>query len=246
MTDNSKPIDYLREDPEIPNQRFCCISFIEARDMKVFASKEMFMATKFMKNFLEEYEIAKEFSKNSNSKITDEIKEKLDMSYENIKSQYKSYRKNSFQKLCDEFDKNHNPKNALTVSGIKVRGSFRTIEEAQERANLMRDYEPGVNVFVAAQGYWLPYDPENMEDIKAEFREAQLNEIYREKEEALQKAKIDFENRQQRLMNENLQENKEQEEKNVQLKALESMKIMTETHPHHERKENDKPKKAEK
>lgn len=82
-------VDYLIEDPDIPTQRFCCVSFIEPRDMRLVAKKETFMATHFMTQFLQEYEIAKEFSSNPNNPVTPEIQEKLDFSFENIQKQYK-------------------------------------------------------------------------------------------------------------------------------------------------------------
>ena len=222
---NNQKVDYLKEDPDIPNQRFVCLSFIEPRDRNVLKQKEVFMASQFIKGFIEEYEIAKEFSQNPNNTITDEIKEKLDLSYENINKVYTGFRKTHFTKLSEDFDKEHNPNEAMTVSGVKVRGSFRNLEEAQERAQQMREYEPASDCFVAQVGYWLPYDPENMEDIKAEFREQQLNEIYGKKQEALEAAKADFESRKQSMVDKSI-------------KAKEAMESMTTAESHQEKKED--------
>ena len=230
----NQKVDYLREDPDIPNQRFVCLSFIEPRDRNVVKQKEVFMASKFIKAFIEEYEVAKEFSQNPNNTITDEIKEKLDLSYENINKVYTGYRKTHFTSLTEEFDKEHNPREAMTVSGVKIRGSYRNLEEAQERAQQMREYEPASDCFVAQVGYWLPYDPENMEDIKAEFREQALNEIYGKKQEALEKAKADFDARKQKMIDENIKEN----EKKKELNAREAMESMTNAVSHEEKKED--------
>ena len=242
MTNNNQKIDYLKEDDDIPNQRFCCLSFIEPRDSKVVTNKEIFLASKFIKAFVEEYDIAKEFASNSNNKVTDEIKKKMDLSFENIFDTYKGYRKTHFTKMSEDFDKNHNPKEAITVSGVKVRGSYRTYEEAETRAQQMRDYEPAVNCFVAQVGYWLPYDPENMEDVDAKFREDQLNDIYGKRQDALDLAKKDFEERKQAL----IEKNKEEQEKKKKLNAEEAMKTMTETQSHQDKKDQvivDEPKK---
>lgn len=232
--DNTKK-DYLMEDPDIPTQRFCCLSFIQPRDSNVVAKKEVFMASKFIKSFIEEYETAKEFSSNPNNTLTDEIKKKLDLSFQNVMETYEGYRKTHFTQLSNDFDSEYNPKEALTVSGVKVRGSYRNLEEAQERAQQMREYEPAVDCFVAQVGYWLPYDPENMEDVKAQFREEQLNDIYGKRQEELEKARADFETRRNELIEKN---NQEQEEKK-KLNARETMENMTNNESHQERKEND-------
>lgn len=237
----STQIDYLIVDPDIPNQRFCCISFVEPTDMRIIAKKETFMATHFITQFLEEYETAKEFSSNPDNILTDEIKDKMDLSYNSISKQYKDYRKTSFTDLSNDFDKRHNPKDALTISGVKIRGSYRSLEDAQDRANEMREYEPAVHVFVAQVGYWLPYDPENMEDIKAEFREQALNEIYGKKQEALKKAEKEFGDRKQNLMDTSIKENEEKKKKNAverqeAMEATETLRIMRENESHNQKK----------
>ena len=230
---NNQKIDYLKEDPDIPNQRFVCVSFIEPRDRNLIKQKEIFMAAKFIKGFIEEYDVAKEFASNPSNNITEEIKAKLDLSYENIDKTYSGFRKTHFTKLTEEFDKEYNPREALTVSGVKIRGSYRSLEEAQERAQQMREFEPASDCFVAQVGYWLPYDPENMEDIKAEFREQALNEIYGKKQEALEQAKADFDARKQKMIDENIKENEAKK-----LDAKQAMESMTTSASHQEKKED--------
>ena len=222
----NQKVDYLKEDPDIPNQRFCCLSFIEPRDQKVMTQKEVFMASKFISYFIDEYQTAKEFTSNPNNEITDEIKSKLDLSEQNITKHYKGYRKTHFTEMSNEFNKKHNPNEAITVSGVKVRGSYRNYEEAQNRANEMREFEPAVNVLVGQVGYWLPYDPENMEDIKANFREEKLNEIYGQRQEAIDKAKAQFDDRKQKMVDKNKQEQ-------------ELKKKLFNSETHEERKEED-------
>lgn len=230
-------VDYLKEDPDIPNQRFCCLSFIEPRDQKVMTQKEVFMASKFITHFLNEYETAKEYTSNSNNTVTEEIQKKLDLSEDNVTEAYKGFRKSFFTKISEEFDKKHNPREAITVSGVKVRGSYRTSEEAETRAQEMRNYEPAVNCFVAQVGYWLPYDPENMEDIKANFREEQLNEIYGKRQEALESARADFEKRKQDMIEKNKNEQIVKEIELDEQTEAEVMETMTTSEPHHKRKE---------
>jgi exonuclease VII large subunit len=70
----------------------------------------------------------------------------------------------------------------------------------------MREFEPAANVLVGQVGYWLPYDPENMEDIKANFREEQLNEIYGQRQEELEKSRADFDSRKHKMIEKNKQE----------------------------------------
>lgn len=239
---NKQKIDYLKEDPDIFNQRFCCLSFIEPRDQKIATKKEIFMASKFLHNFIQEYETAKEFSENKNNVINDDIVKKMDLSESNIMESYNNYRKFNFTSMSNEFDNNHNPTEAVNISGIKVRGSYRTYEEAQERANEMREYEPAVNVLVGQVGYWLPYDPENMEDIQANFREEQLNEIYGKRQDNLKKAKQEFKERE--LEKKAAIEKEEQrkkaaiEKEKLELKASQTMKTIIDDTSHQEKKED--------
>ena len=50
LEDDGTPIDYLEEDAEIPNQRYCILSFLSPE--KVIKSRENFMNEKFVE-FLE-------------------------------------------------------------------------------------------------------------------------------------------------------------------------------------------------
>ena len=101
--DKTQTIDYLKEDEDLPTQRFCCLSFIEPRDSKVMTEKEIFLASRFMKGFIEEYDTAKEFASNPNNTVTEQIKKKMDLSFENIFETYKGYRKTHFTSLSKEF-----------------------------------------------------------------------------------------------------------------------------------------------
>jgi hypothetical protein len=62
----------------------------------------------------------------------------------------------------DKLDKEFSEKNDFrtSVRGVKIRGTYDTLPEAERRAKLLQKTDPVHNVFVGQVGYWLPWDPE--------------------------------------------------------------------------------------
>ena len=63
------------------------------------------------------------------------------------------------------------------VRGIKVRGVFETMEEAQKRCEQIRKFDPNFHVFVGEVGKWLPWNdnPENAK--KEDYANKELNKL---------------------------------------------------------------------
>ena len=61
--------------------------------------------------------------------------------------------------------------------GIKIRGVYKTIEEAEKRCEQIRKFDSNFNVYVGEVGKWLPWDddPEKADD--ANYAEPKLNEL---------------------------------------------------------------------
>jgi len=92
------------------------------------------------------------------------------------------------------------------INGLKVRGSFDTLEEANKKANELRSIDPDFDVYIASVGKWLPWypDPKTIPDIQ--YQEEQLNQIVKGHKENQIKSKQHFEERKRDLMEQALEE----------------------------------------
>jgi hypothetical protein len=70
-----------------------------------------------------------------------------------------------------------------SVRGVKIRGVFESLKEAQRKAKVLQTRDPTLHVFVGQVGYWLPWDP-NPDNIEnQEYAEQHLNEIVKKYKE---------------------------------------------------------------
>jgi hypothetical protein len=92
--------------------------------------------------------------------------------------------------------------NKTTMSGIKIRGVFSTIEQASEHAKTLQSIDKHFNVFVGEVGKWLPYDPAPTSDKAGnpEYAQDQLNNLMKGYLDNQNKAKIFEEKRKIELM----------------------------------------------
>ena len=217
-----KKIDYLKEDPEVPNQQIALVSMIEPQNSRMLMNKESFLATKFIDKFLKDYIQARDYiNKEGEDKMTDIIKEKLDLSYENVRDRYYDWKKISLNDHEKEFDKKYNENREPTVTGFKVRGAYPNILVAKEKAKELNKYEPFSDIYCIEVGKWTPYCPLNVHEIKAEYANEKLNELVNAKMEAHEKAKLDFEEDKQKKMDTIAKENEEKKKQNEKMKEQE-------------------------
>lgn len=95
--------------------------------------------------------------------------------------------KKSMNEFYDEFNihkKEHyskvfadENKNACSMRGLKCRGVYHTLEEAQSRAKKLQKKDKYFNVFVGQVGFWLPWDPNPYDVENQEDAEPALNEL---------------------------------------------------------------------
>lgn len=92
------------------------------------------------------------------------------------------------------------------VNGVKIRGSFDTLEEANKRASELRTIDPDFDIYVASVGKWLPWypNPEKMPEV--EYQEKELNTLVKGHKESQIKSKQHFEERKRMLMEQAIQE----------------------------------------
>ena len=85
------------------------------------------------------------------------------------------------------------------MRGLKVRGCYETLREAQVRAKVLQKTDPNFHVFVGQVGYWLPWDPEADHIEDQEYQEEQLNELVKGYKEQAQKRDEFYEERRKEL-----------------------------------------------
>ena len=78
--------------------------------------------------------------------------------------------------VCISFLSTIDPKQS-DVKGVKIRGTYRTSEDAERRAKQLQEEDPNFHVFVGEVGKWLPVDPDVNLIEKNIYYEEQLNEI---------------------------------------------------------------------
>ena len=166
--------DYLEVDPPVPGQNFVCLSFVSPEDM--IRKKSIFEGRKFLESLF------------NRTKLEEGNPERLTL--EQAISQctlegYSDYSVANEQKNNEQFNEENDFR--TSVRGLKVRGVYESMKEAQRRAKVLQTRDPTFHVFVGQVGYWLPWDP-NPDNIEnQEYSEQTLNEIvkkYKENKQA--------------------------------------------------------------
>lgn len=220
---NPKYVDLLDEDKAIAGQKFTCVSFISPEN--VLKQKELF----FFENFLKKWDFNKSMEKFvqftsflsykyniSFDDVSNDLKEfvkeeKETLSNININDEFKTFVDNNEEELEKKFNISHNF--TTSVRGLKIRGSYPTLEEAEMRAKLLREIDPNHDVFVGPVGLWMPWDPEAYKTGKVEYMEDELNQLMKEKNKNDQEAKLAFDERVKTTKKDAIKDNIEKAEK---------------------------------
>jgi hypothetical protein len=192
-TDDDGVVDYLDEDPELPNQRYVIVSFISPE--KVIERKQDFFFKHFMQwtdydfkvkglEHLADY-IAKKYS----LKIDDVMKDVHDfekthrdeIKKSDIPEQYQVFLLKHEKEVQEAFDKANNFQ--CNIRGVKVRRAFPSYEEAQLWCKVLQRKYPKDNLMIGRMGCWLPWEPSEHLMENVEYANSQLNEIMRKYKE---------------------------------------------------------------
>jgi hypothetical protein len=152
--------DFLEVDSQVRGQNYACLSFVSPEN--VLNNKSVFLVNSFLKT------IAKKYDLDENT-IQETYKDFLYINEDKLEKEF--YEKNDFQ---------------TTVRGLKVRGVYDTLKEAQHRSQKLQKLDPNFNVFIGQVGYWLPWDPNPHKIENQEYCESELNNLvkkYRENKE---------------------------------------------------------------
>ena len=216
---DTKYIDLLDEDKSIAGQNYVCLSFLSPEN--ILKKKEHFFFEKYLKEFdfnksINKYTqflnfISYKYSLNFDN-LSNDLKEFVQEEKDNLftttfEDDYKTFLDNNEDKLEKEFNDEHNFQ--TNTRGIKIRGSFQSLQEAELRCKLLREVDPNHDVYIGQVGVWMPFHPEAYKTGKVEYLEKELNDLMSEKQKNEVQAKQEFDKRvresKQKAISENIE-----------------------------------------
>lgn len=182
-------VDYLDEDPEIPTQKYCIVSFLSPE--KVIKQKQEFMFEEFIKFMDYDWKVKglehlmAFLSKKYSIKIDDLLKDAeefgkvrdKEIRETDVPEQWQVFLLRQEKELQEKFD--NSVEFRTNVRGVKVRRSFPTVEEAQVMAKVLQRKYPKDNLYIGKVGTWLPWDPNEHLMPEVQYAEKELNELMR-------------------------------------------------------------------
>jgi hypothetical protein len=198
-------IDLLDEDETISGQKFCCISFLSPEN--IIKNRDLFLFQEFLKKFdftksMEKYEQFLQFIifkyNLEQESVTNDFKsflaeEKSNLLKTTIEDEFKNFIDANEEHLEQTFNEKHSFR--TSVRGIKVRGSFNSQQEAEQKCKMLREIDSNHDIFVGPVGTWMPWEPEAYKTGKVEHMNDELNKLMHGKVENEKNAKVEFEKR---------------------------------------------------
>lgn len=187
--EDGERVDYLDEDPEIPNQKYVIVSFLSPE--KIIKQKNEWMFQQYVnwcdydwKMKGQEHFLAF-VAKKYNLKIDDVLKDhqefervhKEEIKKTDFYDQFQTFLLKNEKELQERFD--HEVGFQTNVRGVKIRRAFPTVEETQIFAQVLRRKYPKDNLYIGKMGAWLPWDPSEHLMPEVDYAEKDLNEIMR-------------------------------------------------------------------
>lgn len=162
--------DYLEVDPPIPGQSYVCLSFVSPEEM--IRKKSIYESRKYLEHLINRTKLEED----NPNRIT--LEQAISQcSVDGFADYSIVHEKENTEKFNEENEFK------TSIRGIKVRGVYETMKEAQRRAKVLQTRDPTFNVFVGQVGYWLPWDPNPDTIENQEYSEQTLNEIVKKYKE---------------------------------------------------------------
>jgi hypothetical protein len=232
--DDSGPIDYLEEDPELPNQRYVVVSFLSPE--KIIKQKQEFYFEKFIQWADYDWKVkgmehfVAFLSKKYSIQIDDIMKDvrefekthKEEMKKSDIGDKYATFLLKHEKEVQEAFDKEVGY--ICNTRGVKVRRAFGSYEEAQLWCKVLQRKYPKDNIVIGKMGCWLPWDPSEHLIENVEYHNQQLNDIMR-------KYKENEANRELFFAEEREEAIRKQKEENTKKKETYAVMDAPSTHP---------------
>ncbi len=203
--------DYLDQDPVIRGQKYACVSFVSPED--VLVKKDVFVLNRFLGDMAKDIDIMLTNLSTVSQGLDIEARTSLDDSIRLIRERYaymwcedtlrdeiKTYQASRETELDEEFRNSQGDLAMTSIRGIKIRGVYASIAEANNRAKSIARFDKNFDVFVSEVGCWCPWSP-NPDDIaNAEYSETQLNTLMKNYKEQQDKKLEVYEKRKDGLV----------------------------------------------
>lgn len=208
--------DYLEEDADIRGQRYVCLSFLSPE--KILDDKRVFTFTKFTEQFCSD---VNELFSNMKEKYPDDAdtfqtvadRYRFLFNKRHMQEEYKYYMDEKSEELDREFSETVDYQ--TNVRGIKVRGSYDSMREAQIRSEVLKRKDKNHNIFIAQVGCWCPWDPCADQIDDQHYGEDQLNTLMQKyKENQAHKDEV-FDERKDKMLEAQKERNKKGQEENL-------------------------------
>jgi hypothetical protein len=229
--EDGTPVDYLDEDPEIPTQKYCIVSFLSPE--KILKQKQDFYFSEFVKFMDYDWKVKglehlmAFLSKKYDLKIDDlladanefgKVREK-EIRDTDLPEQWQVFLLKHEKELQERFD--NSVEFQTNVRGVKVRRSFGTVEEAQVMAKVFQRKYPKDNIYIGKVGAWLPWDPSEHLMPEVEYAEKELNELMRRYKENESNKEMFFAEEREQKIKAQKEENARRARENAQQRQLE-------------------------
>lgn len=197
----TKDTDYLDEDPVIRGQNYVCLSFLSPED--ILSNKDIFYFEHYMRNTSKDIKSLLETLTQkypADAQLMQTVRENHAHLFEEklMQDDFRTFKAIRAEDLEKEFAAKTEYR--TSVRGIKVRGVYDTIADAQARAQLLKRHGDKFDIFVAQVGCWCPWNP-NPESVQnVEYDEAQLNTLMKQYQENMNMRDLAFEDRKQQLV----------------------------------------------
>lgn len=198
-----KTQDFLDNDPPIRGQNYVCMSFISPEN--VIVNKNVYFLSKFLSLF--SADVTDLFDNLSNKFKDDQglvdmfsnLKDRYDylFSVNKLQEEFDFYTAKNSEKLESEYLEKNNFQTSMR--GIKVRGAFETLVEAQKRAEFLKKQDDKFDVYVAEVGCWCPWSPNPLEIQNQEYAETELNTLMKKYQENLEEKDAFYKKRTEEL-----------------------------------------------
>lgn len=216
--------DYLDEDKPLRGQNYVCLSFISPEDVMI--DKNVYFFNKFTESFSKDVlnllsGLREKYP--NDTEIFDLLKENNSHFFDakQLQEQYEFYKGIHSSDLETEYHKaqNYRP----TMRGIKVRGTFETLKEAQTRAEVLKRMGDKFDIYVAQVGCWCPWSPNPNDLDNQEYSETGLNTLMKKYKENIENKDIEYSNRKEDKISKINEENIRRKAENDAQAKLESV-----------------------
>ena len=101
--------------------------------------------------------------------------ENVKQSFDKFMDDLKDFKYANEEAIEEKFHKENDFQ--TSVRGVKVRGVYNTMREAEIRCKVLQRQDPTFHIFLGQVGYWLPWDPTADKVENQEYLNDQLNDI---------------------------------------------------------------------